>query len=45
VLVHDSGGLAGSRVAKFKIYPACEHLMIAADALPDVFAWFSSLAH
>jgi len=30
---------------KFKIYPACEHLMVVGDALPEVFPWFSSLAH
>jgi predicted esterase len=45
VLFNETLRAAGSKVAKFKIYPNCEHLMIAADALPDVFAWFSSLAH
>ena len=40
----DSLHAAGSQVAQFKLYSNCEHLMVVADALPDVFAWFDSLA-
>jgi predicted esterase len=45
VLLDETLRAADSKAVTFKIYPACEHLMVVADALPDVFAWFSSLAH
>jgi len=41
--LHKSLVGGGSGVAQLKIYPACEHLMIVVDALPDVFAWWDGL--
>lgn len=41
--LHKSLVTGGSSVAQLKIYPACEHLMIVVDALPDVFAWWDGL--
>lgn len=41
--LHKSLVAGGSSVAQLKIYPACEHLMIVVDALPDVFAWWDGL--
>ncbi len=35
---------AGHERATLRIYPATEHLMIVQDALPDVFAFFDSIA-
>ncbi|MBM3990908.1 MAG: hypothetical protein FJ298_07855 [Planctomycetes bacterium] len=41
--LHKSLVGGGSGVARLKIYPACEHLMIVIDALPDVFEWWDGL--
>jgi predicted esterase len=41
--LHRSLVEAGSTSAKLRIYPHCEHLMVVADALPDVFAWLDGL--
>jgi predicted peptidase len=38
--LHASLVAAGSTKATLTIYPKCEHLMVVADALPDVFRFF-----
>ena len=38
--LHRALVAAGSERARLEILPACEHLMVVADALPAVFAWF-----
>ena len=42
--LHASLAATGSSVATLRIYPRCEHLLVVPAALPDVFAWFDTLA-